>query len=434
MKISFLTSNTPLYGNHRAGSTVQFALALQAATQGISVDIHLMNGSSEISPKTLAIFRDFNINIFDWGQCFPPNQAFQDFPAHNSFGYITEFINSKNYDQHIYFWDSKAEFTLPYINGFKVGYLAQPICQAWLSLLCRSLIDERLLAHHEPGSLITVCDQLKYYKQKKELGNHPFIVEALRQQLKHIDNLRFLNRSFCIANGASYWYNKHSIINQYLPNCWPSYSLERPETTGFRNILVEIPHPPRRLDSCSLKPIRILANIGRIDSHTGNLQGLDYLQNVLIPLVLKFGLSNHVEFLIVGAGEPISRHRQLISLNCVKYLGFVPNFESIIEKSDCLLILNNLGNYQAGYTRVMVAFSKGLPVIASNSISIQIPEITTNNTFLFSTSEILFEIISGLSTRNPFHVNRYNEISSTCLPTYSDSYAPTQIINRLICC
>jgi len=432
-RIAFLTSNTPLYGNRRAGSTVQLALAIALINSGYKVDIHLCNKSDPVDSRTDRILCGYGIRVIDWGDALPTNQAFTPFPTRNELSHIIDAINGAEYQCVISFWDTKLEFVLPYITTIKIGYLAQPICQAWLILLSSRLQMPSIVEHHTAGAFLTVEDQINRFSSYGEFPGKESVLDALKQQCNHISNLKSLNYAFCIAKRGASWYTRNGVHASYLPNCWPEFPLESDSLDCIINPRAWEDYKPCCPNLANTEgPFRVLANVGRLDTHTGNLQGLDYLVDNILPALHSCGDSLNIEFLIPGAGQPVDRHLSMLSSTYVRYLGFAPRFETVLNACHALLILNNTGKYSAGYTRCMVAMQRGMPIIAADDLANEVPEITDANSFLFSSPKQAVSLLKALTQRTQGMLETYTSKSISARNTYLSSFRPSVIISALL--
>ena len=432
MKIAFLTSNTPHYGNARAGSSVQLALALSAAKLGHSISIYLCNASSCVTENTKRLLDSMSITLYEQGNLFPVNQAFEPYPSRVRLKHIASDINDRSYDKVILFWDSKYEFIIPHINTIRVGYLAQPICHAWLTVLAKSLGDTSITAHHNQDSDLNIEQQINKVMTLPESNTKKHVLNALLQQYKHIKNLQHLDNAYCISRSSSQWYTKHGILSCYLPNCWPYYSQEASVNDFIKSGYWYPQESSAALQMGASNRTRILANVGRIDTHTGNIQGLDYLRDHILPNLIKEVEKGALELIIPGAGQPLDQHKSILSDPFVRYVGFVPRFERVLSKSHALLILNNTGIYSAGWTRCMVAMSRSMPIIAHKSLQAETPELNNTNCYLFNDLREVLDILRELANADQTILARYNQIAQASLSTYRCFFEPTVIVSKLL--
>jgi glycosyltransferase involved in cell wall biosynthesis len=122
--------------------------------------------------------------------------------------------------------------------------------------------------------------------------------------------------------------------------------------------------------------------------------GLGFLLKGVVPALEKKlgGLDYSVH--IIGGGRVKPELERYLKNNRIVVHGFVKDLDAMLDKSDAVLVLNNAEGAPQAYTRHLVAWSRGLCLIAHTRSRLAIPEIEPGrNALLGETPEQIAEAV-----------------------------------------
>jgi glycosyltransferase involved in cell wall biosynthesis len=213
---------------------------------------------------------------------------------------------------------------------------------------------------YEPSECRVIDEDLfgkSTFLQKRDVARFRSVHMELMKGVDSIANVTASNADFYRAHGhprSTYvrntWHNRASVVE------WPG---KRPD-----------------------RPVRIIGHVGYLD-RTGSTYGLRFLLREVVPELARTMQDIDYEIDIIGGGELVSSLRSLTQQPRIRMRGFVQDLDAEMAGCDVMLLLNNAGRYQAAYTRHLVAWSRGLCLIAHENSRKAIPEITHGeNAFL----------------------------------------------------
>jgi glycosyltransferase involved in cell wall biosynthesis len=200
------------------------------------------------------------------------------------------------------------------------------------------------------------------FRQKRDVARLKSVDLQLMQGVDAIANVTASNAEFYRARG-----HRHS---SYVRNTWPDRA----------NVVEWHGRKPGT-------PARIIGHVGYLN-RTGSAYGLRFLLRELAPELANAMQGIDYEINVIGGGELPVALRSAAQQPHVRMLGYVPDLDAEMASCDVMLLLNNAGPYQAAYTRHLVAWSRGLCLIAHENSKKAIPEIVHGeNAFLGKTAK-----------------------------------------------
>ena len=409
MRVLVLSSFPPEFGHFRAGQTVLACLLENFAVYGIDVGVAIASNNKvtaaardrlSLSKIEILECNDFALSAFDksprWlrrarylASLFTRSEATHQhrfLQPHLAINQIKAF----GADVVLLFWDTCFELLLARMveAGLRpFGYLARPPQAAGLSTLPR--ISNPV--HRAFKSL--------------------YLNQAQTSHLRRLSHLRAA-ANICALDTA--WYTARGVKSEYVPNTWPdAYGDE---------------WKSRRAKAQKRRTgLNILANIGGLNA-TGNLYGMEYLCNQIMPLFRKEPIGDW-RINICGRFELPAHLRELLADKRIYLHGFVDEIDEEMAGNHVFLLLNNAGPYTGGYTRVVYAFSSGACLIAHRRLAESMPELVhMENCLLGETPE---DIVGCLmeAAKDP---NMRMRIGENARKTYEMIYAPQHVVQKLV--
>ncbi|MCM0018619.1 MAG: glycosyltransferase [Tagaea sp.] len=357
MRILWLASVAPDFGHARAANTVLACLIEAQARAGHAVGWATLEAGApapEASRARLAAMGAADLGAFD--DLLAPRAGAKSRPA-RWIGYLRALagfgaddgaprfsdprqavarIAGFRPDAIVLFWDTKFEFLLPRLGGFRtLGYLARPPLAA-------------------PAARLEAMPR-KDWRWR--------LTRALmrKAEARHFARLRKLGAAtdICALDAAEY--SAKGVASRYVPNTWPDvfgadWAAKRAAAEAGR------------------QGLEILGNIGGLDA-TGNRFGLSYLAAEVLPALERLGLDEPWRINVCGRGKlPEDLARRLAHPRIV-LRGFVPDIDEEMLANRIFLLCNNAGPYTGGYTRAIYALTAGATLVAHRRLADSMPEL-----------------------------------------------------------
>ncbi len=175
------------------------------------------------------------------------------------------------------------------------------------------------------------------------------------------------------------------------------------------------------------RTVKIIGHAGNLNA-TGTTYGLKFLLVDLLPILEKIMDGIDYRIHIIGGGQiapvlqPRLQHPKII------VRGFVKNLDSELRSSDIFLLLNNAGTYKAAFTRMIMAWSMGLCLIAHGNSHEAIPEVAPAQNVLVGNTPLEVAQQIRLAATDPAVNQRIRREGRT---TYEKYFAP-QIVARTL--
>jgi glycosyltransferase involved in cell wall biosynthesis len=186
-------------------------------------------------------------------------------------------------------------------------------------------------------------------------------MQRLKNRIMEDQHLHMMNRCEVEANNslhdAKYYETQGHPRSLYLQNMWP-----------------EADCPPSCSHTVSQNPIRIAASVGNLKA-TGNTMAFHYLGKEILPRLIR--LFGEREFIldVYGKGPAHPPAGQFLSDSHFRLHGWVDDLNAELVDSSCFLCLTNAYDFIVGNTRVLLAWSLGVPVVAHSNSVLSMPEI-----------------------------------------------------------
>ena len=232
---------------------------------------------------------------------------------------------------------------------------------------------------------------------------------------REAQHLRMMKRCEMTTNNslvdAAYYTENGHPNSSYLQNMWP------PATSSLARILA-----PK-----SGKTVRLAASVGNLAA-TGNTFGLHYLGQHLIPALRQV---TTLQFImdIYGGGSARPEVAKVLQHDEIRLRGWVDDIDQELVNSDAFLILTNAEGFIVGNTRLLLAWSLGVCVIAHTNSSLAMPEVKhMENTLLGETAEEIADLIK-LVSREP---ELARKIGRGGLATFEKHYTVDSVMPRML--
>ena len=232
---------------------------------------------------------------------------------------------------------------------------------------------------------------------------------------REVQHLKMMERCEMTTNNslvdAAYYTENGHPNSSYLQNMWP------PATTS----------PVRTLAPTSGKTVRLAASVGHLAA-TGNTFGLHYLGQHLIPALRQVTTLPFIMD-IYGEGSVRPEVAKVLKHDEIRLRGWVDDIDQELVNSDAFLILTNAEGFIVGNTRLLLAWSLGVCVIAHTNSMLAMPEVKhMENTLLGETAEEIADLIK-LVSRDP---ELARKIGRGGLDTFEKYYTVDTVMPRML--
>lgn len=320
-------------------------------------------------------------------QSLAMNTTQHDFPRPDDPRALGVAIDSIGADAVLLFWDTLAEFALPYLKTPAFGYLARPPYESGVSRAKTML---------------------------PSLRRAFTLAQFAAQERRHLERMRSLRGGANICAIDASYYADHGVACDYVSNTW-----DDPVGQNWR---------ARRCTSESGKSgIQILGNIGAVGA-TGNTFGLRYLGREVLPLLDQMGAKLDWTVAICGGGKLAPDVAEALDHPRVRIKGFVDDIDAELLSSGIFLLLNNAGPYTGGYTRVVYASATGACLIAHGNLRKSMPELVAGTNCLLGETPAE---IAGLIEQAAADEGLRRRIGAAARATYEAVYAPRSVAAKL---
>lgn len=321
--------------------------------------------------------------------------ATDDFPRFRDPERVIQRLRDTGAKGLILFWDSWFEHLLPHLKDFPVVlYGARPRHAAPLSRM------------EAPRERAGVVDLLRGSLQKRLLRH---------QEQRHYQRQHALTAHGNICAVDAREYRSKGYACTYVPNTWPDlfgagWAAEREKAESRRPAL------------------GILGNISGV-TQTGNLFGLRYLADQVLPFLENSLLDKKYEINITGGGIMPTDLATIFDRPGINMKGFVPQLEDEILSNSIFLLLNNAGPYTGGYTRVIYAMSSGACLIAHRKLADSMPEVEHGKNALLGETPAEIAALIERACADP---DLRDALARGGRDTYEKEYRPDRVAERLV--
>ncbi len=403
-----LASINPDFGHFRAGQTVLALLAVELAKLVPRLTLGIYGAENASSRQTLDILGRAGVDVVDLGgTLFEPsvprnrgetlkrywqslvlNDGRWDIPRPDSSEQLAHRIDDIGADAALLYWDTLAEFALPHMKTPAFGYLARPPMAAGMARV-----------KEWPSSIRRLLAQAMLQARSR----------------RHMERMRKLRAAsnICAIDAADL--QAAGVPCGYISNTWADG--EGGEWNSRR--------ASAESEKCELQ---ILANIGAVDA-TGNGYGLRYLAERILPAMEKRYGDRSWSISICGRGKLPDDVLAMLKSPRVSIKGFVADIDAEMRSSGIFLLLNNMGPYTGGYTRVAYAFSTGTCLIAAKGLQNSMPELIDGENCLLGSDEndIIEKIGQALDD-----ASLRRRLGSAARSTYDSVYHPARVASRIV--
>lgn len=265
---------------------------------------------------------------------------------------------------------------------------------------------------HKPLEAQLESPKLFDMHKKSFFNKMKLYITKLKNKAREIQHLKMMNSCEMVSNNslvdANYYSQNGHKESLYLQNMWPSK-----ETPSFHEFI----------NSNEIKTVGSVGNLGA----TGNTFGLYYLGKYLIPELRKNSNKN-INIDIYGGGKPRKFIQKHLNHKEINIKGWVEDIESELTKSHSFLVLTNSTGFIVGNTRILLAWSLGLCVIAHSNSCKSMPEIKHNeNALIGSSPKELAELVIKCSIDSDYR----NKIGMGGYNTYSKYYKSDVVMPKM---
>jgi len=403
-----LTSATPDFLHSRAARTVCGLLAEQLGRQVSKVTLAVCCAEEPASRETVARLVKAGVEVVHLPgkrvsaaapssplrtamglvRSLVLNETGHDFPRPDDARGLAGAIDAIGADAALLFWDSLAEFALPYMKTPSLGYLARPPYESGVS-------RTKLMAPSLRRTLI--------------------LAQFAAQERRHLARMRLLRGAANICAIDTAYYARHGVACEYVSNTWD-------DPVG-----AEWSDRRSRLES-NMTGIQILGNIGSVTA-TGNTFGMNYLGHEVLPILSQVAGDLNWTVSICGGGKMLPDVAKALDNLRVQIKGFVDDIDSEVLASGIFLLLNNAGPYTGGYKRVVYACATGACLIAHANLRKSMPEMVSGRNCLLG--ETPAEISELIKRAMPDKALRRN-LGAAARSTYEIDYAPKAVAAKLL--
>ena len=403
-----LTSSTPDFLHSRAGRTVCALLTEELGRQIDKVTVGLCCADGPASEETVVRLAEAGVDVVNFParravapaetspltaalalvQSLALNDARHDYPHLDDARALAAEIDAIGADATLLFWDTLAEFALPYLKTPCFGYLARPPFESGVS-------RTKMLPSGARRSLT--------------------LAQFAAQERRHLQRMRLLSGAANICAIDAAYYDSRGIPCDYVSNTWDDST--GPEWLSRRT----------RLEA-GMTEIQILGNIGAV-SATGNTFGMNYLGREVLPILAAVAPDSGWSIGICGGGKMAPHVADALNHPRVRINGFVDDIDAEMLSSGIFLVLNNAGPYTGGYTRVIYSCATGGALVAHANLKNSMPEmISGKNCLLGETPQDIARHIARLLTDPALRW----QLGAAARKTYETDYAPGQVATKLV--
>ena len=402
-----LTSSTPDFVHSRAGRTVCALLAEEFGHRLPKVTVGLCCADGPVSEASAARLKSAGVELVQLpgerlvepaggsalstaaglAQSLALNTTRYDFPRPDDARALATAIDDIDADAALLFWDTLAEFALPYMKTPSFGYLARPPYESGVSR-----------AKLMPAGLRRTLTLAQFAAQER----------------RHLHRMRLLRGAANICAIDTAYYAGHGVACEYISNTWDD--------------LVGADWRARRTSlEAGRAGIQILSNIGAVGA-TGNTFGMRYLGREVLPLIAQTAADLDWTIAICGGGKLAPDLAEVLDHPRVRIKGFVDDIDAEVLSSGIFLLLNNAGPYTGGYTRVVYASATGACLVAHANLRNSMPElISGTNCLLGETPAEIARIIKQAMADEGLR----RRIGAAARATYEAEYAPKAVAAKL---
>jgi hypothetical protein len=402
-----LTSSTPDFLHSRAARSVCALLAEEFGRQIPKVTVGLCCAEGPVAESAAVRLKGVGVEVVDLPgkRLGPPadasamatasglvqslalNTTQYDFPRPDDPRALAVAIDAIGADAALLFWDTLAEFALPYIKTRAFGYLARPPYESGVSR-----------AKAMPPSLRRTMTLAQFAAQER----------------RHLQRMRSLCAAANICALDTAYYAGHGVACDYVSNTWddpvgPDWLTRRRELESDKT------------------GIQILGNIGAVGA-TGNTFGMRYLGHEVLPLLTQTAANSDWTVAICGGGKLAPDLAEALDHPRVRVKGFVDDIDAELLSSGIFLLLNNAGPYTGGYTRVVYASATGACLVAHANLKKSMPELVSGANCLLGETPAE---IAGLIKQAMADEGLRRKIGAAARLTYATEYAPRAVAAKL---
>lgn len=402
-----LTSSTPDFVHSRAARMVCALLAEEFGRQMPKVTVGLCCADGPVSEAAAARLAKAGVEVVNLpgqrlaasasasalatavglAQSLALNGTQYDFPRPGDARALAAAIDTIGADAALLFWDTLAEFALPYMKTPSFGYLARPTYESGVSR-----------AKLMPAGLRRTLTLAQFRAQER----------------RHVERLRRLRGAADICALDAAYYDRHGVPCGYVSNTW-----DDPVGADWQARRARL--------EAGRDGIQILGNIGAVGA-TGNTFGMRYLGREVLPILAQTAGDLNWSVAICGGGKPAPDVAQALDHPRVRVKGFVDDIDAEMLASGIFLLLNNAGPYTGGYTRVVYASATGACLIAHANLKKSMPELVSGTNCLLGETPTE---IAGLVKHAMTDESLRRRLGAAARKTYETEYAPKAVATKL---
>jgi hypothetical protein len=304
-------------------------------------------------------------------------------------------LKASGADAAVLFWDTWFEHLLPDLRAIPtVIYGARPRHAAAMTLQ-----DHGAKA---AGVIARLRHMLTRRMLRHQMGRHYRRVASVAQRA-----------NICALDAAIY--RGEDLSCGYIPNTWPdSFGAKWREN--------------RAAAQSGRNEIGILGNMSAV-TNTGNLFGITYLGNEILPLLDEAMPNDGWCINITGRGKLPDAVARSLAHPRVSMTGFVPDLDLEMLSNQIFLILNNAGPYTGGYTRVVYAMASGTCLIAHKKLADSMPEVRHGvNALLGDTPSEIAALVAQACGDESLR----ERLGRAARQTYETQYHPSVVAGQIL--
>ena len=174
-------------------------------------------------------------------------------------------------------------------------------------------------------------------------------------------------------------------------------------------------------------PLKIVGHVGYLN-RTASAYGLRFLLRDLVPALEGRRLERPWEVHMIGGGELPPALREPARHPRVRLRGYVEDLDAELSDSDMVLLLNNVGRYQAAFTRHVVSWALGLCLVVHENSVRAIPDIVPyENAFVGADAAQLAAVVHHAAT----HPDAVERVRKGGRATYERAFVPSAVAEAL---
>ena len=226
----------------------------------------------------------------------------------------------------------------------------------------------------------------------------------------HLDLMKGISLCGNVSlNDAEYYARKGHPRAFYVPHLWTE---ARPGARAFDRE----PKP--------VAPIRIIANIGKLDA-TANRDGLLVLADQLLP---HFRVGE-CQWEILGANKLDHHVLARLQRSDVLFRGWVPDIDEEMVSAQIFLCLNNASPYKVGHTRYLHAMSLGCCIVGHRDVRLSMPELVHRENCLLGES---VSEVAGLVREAALHPALRSALGRGALKTFREKFTGRAVVPQIL--